>query len=133
MKARLTAYRRLMVEIEVEEQRRKVLEEIDGFGAERARGAIDRRLRKLREKEQAEHEALMTIIEALPRPEQRQVLLARYIDGHSWASVSQLLFGRRPDYWLRQESYERRVYRIHGEALAAANRTAEMKRLHGRT
>lgn len=125
MKERLKDYRRLMVEIEIEESRRAALDESDGYGAERARATIDVRLRKLREREEEEHKALAEIINALPTPEQRQVLFARYVDGHAWCGVARLLFGRKPDFWDKMDSYERRVYRIHGEALANANRIAE--------
>lgn len=125
MKERLKAYRRLMVEIEIEEHRRAALIDAEGYGAERARSEIDSRLRKLREAEESEHRALAEIINELPTPEQRQVLFARYVDGHAWCGVTRILFGRKADYWLKQDSYERRVYRIHGEALANANRIAE--------
>lgn len=125
MKERLKAYRRLMVEIEIEESRRAALYDDEGYGAKRAREAIDVRLRKLREREEAEHRALSEIINDLPTPEQRQVLFARYVDGHAWCGVARILFGRKPDFWDKMESYERRVYRIHGEALANANRIAE--------
>lgn len=124
MKDRLKKYRRLLFEIEVEERRREALRERDGFGARRALGIIDARLRRLHLEEAAELRALTAIIEALPAGEQRQVLFARYVDGHAWGDVARLLFGTRSDYWLRAESYERRVYRIHGEALSAANRAA---------
>lgn len=125
MKERLKDYRRLMVEIEIEESRRAALDESDGYGADRARATIDVRLRKLREREEEEHRALAEIINALPTPEQRQVLFARYVDGHAWCGVARLLFGRKPDFWDKMDSYERRVYRIHGEALANANRIEE--------
>lgn len=124
MKERLTAYRRMMVEIEIEEQRRDALEGETGFSARRGRHLIEARLSSLLEAEAREHDALAAIIDAIPYPEQRQVLYARYVDGHAWCFCARLLFGRRPDFEEKAESYERRVYRIHGEALANANRIA---------
>lgn len=125
MKERLKRFRRLLLEIEIEEHRRKVLTEIDGYASDKSKETIDSRLRRMWREEERERRELSEIIEMLPLPEQRQVLFARYFDGHAWCGVAQLLFGRRPDYWTKQDSYERRVYRIHGEALANANRIAQ--------
>jgi hypothetical protein len=76
----------------------------------------------------AERRALLEIMERLPYAEQRQVLQARYFDGHSWGGVARVLFGRRHDYYLKAESYERRVYRIHGAALSNAKRLSNNKK-----
>ena len=122
MKERLKRYRRTIVEIEIEEHRRAALADVCGYGAERARDAIGARLRLLREEEEAEHRALSELINGLPTPEQRQVLYARYFDGHAWAEVTAVVFGRRPDFLEKADSYERRVYRLHGSALANLNR-----------
>ena len=122
MKERLKRYRRMIVEIEIEEHRRAALADVCGYGAERARDAIGARLRRLREVEEAEHRALSELINGLPTPEQRQVLFARYFDGHAWAEVTAVVFGRRPDFLEKADSYERRVYRLHGSALANLNR-----------
>lgn len=122
MKERLKCYRRTIVEIEIEEHRRAALADVCGYGAERARDAIGARLRRLREEEEAEHRALSELINGLPTPEQRQVLYARYFDGHAWAEVTAVVFGRRPDFLEKADSYERRVYRLHGSALANLNR-----------
>ena len=40
-----------------------------------------------------------------------------YFDSMSWQEVSKLLFGMEEDFLDRQESYERRVFKIHGSAL----------------
>lgn len=125
MKERLKRFRRLLLEIEIEEHRRKVLTEIDGYSSDKAKATIDSRLRRLWREEERERRELSEIVEMLPLPEQRQVLFARYFDGHAWCGVAQLLFGRKPDFWTKHDSYERRVYRIHGEALANANRLAD--------
>lgn len=125
MKDRLRRYRGIIFEIEAEEARQRVLSGVPGFASERAQATIRSRIRELKAAEAAEHRELMAIIEELPTPEQRQVILSRYIDGHTWGGVTQVLFGTRPDFYLRRESYERRVYRIHGNALANANRLSE--------
>lgn len=125
MKERLRRYSELLAEIEIKERRLEALEAAEGYGASRARSTIASRLHRLREEEDREHRALVEIINGLAAPQQRQVLFARYVDRHAWGDVAQLLFGRKPDYWLRKESYERRVYRLHGEALSNLNRLVE--------
>lgn len=50
--------------------------------------------------------------------DKRAVLQVRYLDLEKWEGVSEVLFGRRDDYEDRQESFLRRVHKIHGAALA---------------
>lgn len=50
--------------------------------------------------------------------DRRAVLRVRYLDCESWQVVSEILFGGRGDYEDKQESYLRRVHKIHGAALA---------------
>lgn len=52
-------------------------------------------------------------------PDQRAVLRVRYLDLEGWTGVTEVLFGARDDFEDRQESYLRRVHKIHGKALAA--------------
>lgn len=52
-------------------------------------------------------------------PDQRAVLRVRYLDLERWEGVTEVLFGQRDDYEDRQESFIRRVHKIHGAALAA--------------
>ena len=53
-------------------------------------------------------------------PDQRAVLQMRYLDGCRWAEIAEMLFGGDPDdFDEKQDSYLRRVHKIHGNALAA--------------
>lgn len=52
-------------------------------------------------------------------PDRRAVLRVRYLDCESWTGVTEVVFGQRDDYEYRQESFLRRVHKIHGAALAA--------------
>ena len=126
VKERLQRFRYLLAEIETEESRRDALEAVGGFIRRRSGADIERRLQELKAAEKAERRALLAILERLPYAEQRQVIQARYFDGHSWGGVARVLFGRRPDFYLKAESYERRVYRIHGAALANAKKIAQI-------
>ncbi len=49
----------------------------------------------------------------------RVVLKMRYLDGFSWEEVNQILWGKKPDFDDRTESYMRRTFRLYSEALAA--------------
>lgn len=53
-------------------------------------------------------------------PDMRAVLQMRYLDGCRWVEIAEMLFGgNSDDYAERQDSYLRRVHKIHGKALAA--------------
>lgn len=46
------------------------------------------------------------------------VLQMRYLDGMSWDEVNSAMFGGKNDFLDKEYSYMRRVYYIHGDALA---------------
>ena len=124
-KTRLTRYINLLAEIKIEERRAEAfppVEKTESITQRRARASIQDTLGQLLEQENQEYEALVKIINALPQVEQRQVLLARYMDGQSWPKIAQVIFGTRKDFQEKIQSYERRTYRIHGNALANANK-----------
>lgn len=51
-------------------------------------------------------------------PDQRAVLQMRYLDGCRWVEIAEMLFGGDPDdFNERQDSFLRRVHKIHGAAL----------------
>ena len=118
---RLNRYTDLLAEIRIEERRAKALEDDGSVIQRRARAGILDNLNKLLDQEQNEYEALIKIINQLPRVEQRQVLLARYMDGQGWQSITAAIFGDLCDFEEKAQSYLRRVHRIHGSALANAN------------
>lgn len=47
------------------------------------------------------------------------VLRCHYIDGFSWNEVCEILFSRKSDFEEKQETYLRRTFRIHNDALEA--------------
>lgn len=63
-------------------------------------------------------------------PDQRAVLRVRYLDLERWEGVVEVLFGQRDDYEDRQESFLRRVHKIHGSALAALAELVPLGRGH---
>lgn len=122
---RLEKYTELLKEIDTEERRKNALHDDGTLIYRRAKAGVCDSLRRLLDKEQAEYELLVGIINALPRFEQRQVMLARYMDGQKWKNVTAAMFGDKKDYTERVESYMRRVRRIHETALKNANRILE--------
>lgn len=53
-------------------------------------------------------------------PDQRAVLQMRYMDGCRWMEIAELLFGGDPDdFDEKQDTYLRRVHKIHAKSLAA--------------
>ena len=47
----------------------------------------------------------------------RAVIRMRYIDGEKFETIAQLLFGRDPDFLMKQDSYTRRVFKVRKAAL----------------
>lgn len=126
--ARLEKYTELLAEIDMEERRKNALYDDGTLVYRRAKAGICDNLNRLLDEEQAEYEMLTGIINALPCVEQRQVMLARYMDGQQWRNIAAAIFGDEADYTERAESYLRRVQRIHGNALKNANRILKSKK-----
>lgn len=94
------------------------------FSADR----IGRVLGQIEELEQQAHAAwdsaagvydeLQAAINALPSPNLRTVLCARYLDLLTWERVASVLFGSREDFEQKSDSYLRRTFKFHGTALA---------------
>lgn len=58
-----------------------------------------------------------SILANLRHPDERAVIRMRYIDSESWGTVVELMFGNRDDYDGKEDSYLRRVHKVHGAAL----------------
>lgn len=126
-KERLARYTALLEEIRIEECRKNALPANGTLLQRRALAGVCDELRILLDKEAAEYEALIKIINQVPRVTERQVLMARYMDGRSWPEIAATVYGNLADYAEKEQSYLRRVYRVHGNALVLADRIAEMQ------
>ncbi|MBR5588591.1 MAG: hypothetical protein IKW41_00355, partial [Phascolarctobacterium sp.] len=104
MKERLQKYTELLTEIKIEERRLNALKDDGTITYRRARAGIEDNIKKLLEAEWAEYEALTDIINALPSVEQRQVMMARYLDGQNWKAITAAIFGDCPDFAEKNES-----------------------------
>lgn len=64
------------------------------------------------------YDELQADINALPSPNLRTVLCARYLDLLTWERVTAVLFGNREDFERKSDSYPRQVFKLHGTSLA---------------
>lgn len=122
IKERLEKYTELLAELDMEERRKNALVDDGTLTYRRAKAGICDNIKRLLNREQEEYEELIAVINALPCVDQRQVMLARYMDGQGWNTVTAVVFGERPDFEEKLENYTRRIYRIHGSALANADK-----------
>lgn len=49
--------------------------------------------------------------------EKRTLLAMKYLDMWEWPDVNRALFGKKSDFLLREDSYQRRTFYIHADAL----------------
>lgn len=127
IRKRLEDYTKLLSEISIEEQRARAIKDDDSVTTRKAKAGIKDHLEQLLAEEEKEYEALTQIINALPRVEQRQVVLARYMDRQPWAVITAIIYGQKEDFEEKKDKYIRQIYRIHGYALANANKIINSK------
>lgn len=58
------------------------------------------------------------ILRHLPKPEERAVIRMRYFDRAEWKEVQEMMFGSKPDFEDRYDTYERRMHKIHRASMA---------------
>lgn len=58
-----------------------------------------------------------SVLKKLQHSDERAVIRIRYHDRESWYTVTRLMFGTNDDFRGKEESYLRRVHKIHGSAL----------------
>lgn len=99
-----------------------------GFDGDRIGGAVgtvDEVEREIAELERRATEIYREIDDAVlmldgPRAvDWRTLIRLRYIDGCEWPDISFLLFGDKEDFSEKEDTYLRRAFRLHSEALAA--------------
>lgn len=138
VKLRLYEYRENVKEIDTQNERLERLKsKIYGLGAQtitdmpRAPSPVHDRISDLIqqkeeleqdiqesiERQRSEREYLEGVIKHIRRSEERAVIRIRYFDCASWNDVVDLMFGDKPDLLEKEDSYLRRVYKIHGHAL----------------
>ena len=86
---------------------------------------LENEIKQMIAKQKKERTELEKIIKRLRHANERAVIRMRYFDGMRWNDVLDVLFGDRPDFFYKEESYERTMYNIHGSALANMARYIE--------
>lgn len=64
-----------------------------------------------------EREGAIKLLHGHGWPEQRAILRLRYIDMETWSDTAFFMFGSKPDYIEKEDTYLRRAYKVHGRAL----------------
>lgn len=72
--------------------------------------------------ERNEIEAILTHIE---KPDERAVIRMRYLDRMEWKEVLDMMFGGKADFLEKEETYERRMYRVRNSAMLSMARYIE--------
>lgn len=57
------------------------------------------------------------LVEQLDKPEERLVIQYRYLYGMEWSEVLEKLYSREEKYLKNKDTYKRRMYRAHEDAL----------------
>lgn len=68
-------------------------------------------------KQSKKREAIEGVLAKLRHSDERAVIRMRYIDRESWNTVAELMFGSLDDYEGKEDTYLRRVHKVHGAAL----------------
>lgn len=68
-------------------------------------------------KQSEKRKLIESILAQIRRSDERAVIRMRYIDRESWNTVAELMFGGREDYEGKEDTYLRRVHKVHGAAL----------------
>ena len=58
-----------------------------------------------------------SLLRRLPKVEERSVIRMRYFDRAEWKEVQEMMFGSKPDFEDRYDTYERRMHKYHRSAL----------------
>lgn len=66
----------------------------------------------------SERNSIKAMTRQLTVPDEKAVIKMKYLDMAEWPDISMMLFGMKDDFNDRYESYMRRVFKLHGSALA---------------
>lgn len=65
------------------------------------------------------------VIRKLKNTEERAVIRLRYLDRTDWNDIQEVMFGMKPDFNDRYDTYKRRMYRVRGTALVNMGKILE--------
>lgn len=78
---------------------------------------LESSIRQAVEEQSCERSEIEDILKLLRHSDERAVIRIRYFDRESWNTVSEMMFGSKNDFHGKEDTYLRRVHKIHGSAL----------------
>lgn len=78
---------------------------------------LESSIRMAVEEQSQKRRTIESILARLRFSDEKSVIRIRYIDRENWSAVTELMFGSRCDYGMRADSYQRRAFKAHGNAL----------------
>ena len=79
--------------------------------------SIEEYIKEQTEKVRSEIAWVERVLEGVPSPKEKIIIRSKYIDKEKWTDILFTLYGGEVDYLSKEETYCRRMYRIHGNAL----------------
>ena len=79
---------------------------------------IESKLNRLKERAEEEEQIIKGNIKAADMDAiESQLMDLRYICGYDWGRVQRIMYMNKCDYYTKEQSYKRRMFRIHKKAL----------------
>lgn len=78
---------------------------------------LEASIRAAVEAQSQKRKKIEAILSKIRHSDEKAVIRIRYIDRESWNTVAELMFGSRDDYEGKEDTYLRRVHKVHGAAL----------------
>lgn len=78
---------------------------------------LEESIREDVQKQSKERKEIEDILKHLKKSDEKAVIRMRYLDGVSWNDVVDMIFGGKEDFLGKEDTYLRRVHKIHGSAL----------------
>ena len=78
---------------------------------------IDTSMKRLAMKHLQDRENIEKVVSELKSAEEKAIIRLRYVDALRWEDVNQVIFGKKDDFCGKEDSYLRRVFLTHGNAL----------------
>ncbi len=78
---------------------------------------IENMIGEVVERQRSERQYFEKILKKLRHADERAVIRFRYFMDLSWNEVTYSMFGGKVDYLGKEDTYQRRVFKLHGQAL----------------
>ena len=78
---------------------------------------LDEKIRTEIQEQADEWKSIEGLLANLKHSDEKAVIRMRYHDRESWGMVTRLMFGSKDDFVGKEDTYLRRVHKIHGSAL----------------